>query len=239
MEVTVSTWIALGLLVTSGLILVLYHDQGSIGGFDSSSFAGIMASMALLIYLAGSMLRDYSGKLGHALKDMVTWIGLFLILVTIYTFRVELIEGFDRVAHQLLPAGTTVNISPYSKNHATVRIRKKDNGHFFVHTQTNKKTITMLVDTGASSVVLSARDAFIIGIKPEQLKYTVPVSTAAGQTMAARIIIEQITIGPITIPRIEALVAREGDLQESLLGMSFLSRLRSYEVSGDFLILRS
>lgn len=234
-----STWLAIGLLVISGLILILYHDRGTIGGLDSSSFAGLMASTALLIWLGSSLARDYVGRAGRAFKDIIIWIGIALLLVTFYTFRIELIEGFDRVAHQLLPAGTNITISPYSKDKATVRIRKKDNGHFLVYTQTNKKTITMLVDTGASSVVLSARDAFSIGVKPEDLRYVIPVNTAAGQTLAARIIIDEITIGPITIPRVEALVAKEGDLLESLLGMSFLNRLRSYEVSGDFLILRS
>ena len=239
METPLSTWLALGLLVISGLILVLYHDQGTIAGLDSSSFAGIMASIALLIWIGSSVLKDYSGRFGKALKDLITWAGVILVLVTLYTFRLELFEGLDRVAHQLLPAGTNINLSPYNKERATVRIRKKDNGHFVVNTITSRKPITMLVDTGASNVVLSARDARAIGITPESLNYVIPVNTAAGKTMAARIVLNQITIGPITINSVEALVAREGELQESLLGMSFLNRLRSYEVSGDFLILRS
>jgi len=235
----VSTWFALGLLVISGLILVLYHDQGSIAGIDSSSFAGLMASIALLIWLGSSVLRDYSGRFGRAFKDITIWLGILLVLVSIYTFRLDLMEGLDRVVHQLLPAGTSINLSPYNKEKATVRVRKKDNGHFVVNTLTSQKPISMLVDTGASSVVLSARDARTLGISFESLNYVIPVNTAGGRTMAARIILDQITIGPITVRNVEALVAREGNLMESLLGMSFLNRLRSYEVSGDFLILNS
>jgi aspartyl protease family protein len=97
----------------------------------------------------------------------------------------------------------------------------------------------MLLDTGASTVVLSANDARAIGIDTTKLRYVIPVDTANGKTLAARITIKSLAVGPIKLRRIEALVAGEGDLRESLLGMSFLNRLRSYEVTGDFLVLRS
>lgn len=234
-----SSWIALGLLVISALILVLYHDQGTIAGLQSSNFAGLMASVALLIWIGSSVLRDYAGKYGRAIKDITTWAGITLILVAIYTFRVELMEGTERVVQQLMPAGTNISLSPYNQERATVRIRKKNDGHFILNTITNNKPVTMLLDTGASSVVLSANDARAIGIDTDKLRFVIPVNTANGRTLAARITLKSLAIGPIRIRRVEALVARNGDLTESLLGMSFLNRLRSYEVSGDFLVLRS
>ena len=234
-----STWLALGLLITAGLILVLSHDQGTIAGMDPAMFASLMASLALLIWIGSSTLHGYAGRTGQAIKDIITWAGIILILVTLYTFRIELVEGLDRVVHQLLPAGSNMSISPFSKDKATVRIRKKSDGHFVVKTLTSNHPVVMLVDTGASSVILSARDARSIGIPPESLNYNIPINTVAGRTVAARIILDQISIGPIKLRAVDALVAKEGELNESLLGMSFLNRLRSYEVTGDFLILRS
>ena len=105
-----STWIALGLLIISGFILVLYHDQGTIAGLDSSSFAGLVASSALLIWLGSSVLRDYSGRFGQAFKDILTWAGIALILVIFYTFRTPLLEGSDKVLQQLLPAGVNFTL---------------------------------------------------------------------------------------------------------------------------------
>ena len=239
METIVSTWLAIALLIIAGLILVLYHDQGTIAGLETPMFASFMASLALLIWIGSSVLGDYRGRTGQIIKDIISWAGIILILVTIYTFRFELMEGVDKVTHQLLPAGTNISLSPFSKDKAAVRVRKLENGHFVVKTLTSNRPITMLVDTGASSVILSARDARTIGIPPESLNYNIPINTVAGRTVAARIIIDKITIGPITLRAVEALVAREGELNESLLGMSFLNRLRSYEVKGDFLILRS
>ena len=93
--------------------------------------------------------------------------------------------------------------------------------------------------TGASTVVLKQADAKKLGIDIATLKYTVPVQTANGMAYAAPVRLRNLSVGPIVIPQVEALVAQTGTLKESLLGMTFLSRLRSYEFSGEFLTLRS
>ena len=96
----------------------------------------------------------------------------------------------------------------------------------------------MIVDTGASSIVLTPEDARAAGIDVDEMTFRVPVLTANGRTMAARIWLEDVAIGPRDRTRVEALIAQPGALSQSLLGMSFLSRLRSYEFSGDYLTLR-
>ena len=97
----------------------------------------------------------------------------------------------------------------------------------------------MLVDTGASTVVLKPADAQKLGIDVERLRYSVPVQTANGTTYAAHVRLRNLTLGPISLNDVEALVAKPGALKENLLGMSFLSRLRSYEFTTDMLTLRS
>jgi aspartyl protease family protein len=62
--------------------------------------------------------------------------------------------------------------------------------------------------------------------------------TANGRTVAARVRLDSVAIGPLQREDVDALVAEPKALTESLLGMSFLGRLRSYEFSGDFLTLR-
>ena len=71
-----------------------------------------------------------------------------------------------------------------------------------------------------------------------QLAYNVPVNTANGGTFAAAVRLKTVSIGPIVMRNVEALVSKPGALKESLLGMNFLRRLRSYEFSGEFLTLR-
>jgi aspartyl protease family protein len=96
----------------------------------------------------------------------------------------------------------------------------------------------MIVDTGASSIVLKPEDAKKAGIDVSKLTYRVPVLTANGRTVAARVRLDEVSIGPLDRKNVDALIAQPGALTQSLLGMSFLSRLRSYEFSGDFLTLR-
>jgi aspartyl protease family protein len=99
--------------------------------------------------------------------------------------------------------------------------------------------MTLLIDTGASTVVLKPADAARAGIDPKSLSYTAALHTANGTTFAAPVRLRSIAIGPIELRDVQALVTKPGSLNENLLGMSFLSQLRSYEVSKEFLTLRN
>ena len=86
-------------------------------------------------------------------------------------------------------------------------------------------------------VVLTATDARKAGIDTRGLAFDVPVATANGSALAAEIRLDQVAVGPIVMRNVPALVARPGALEESLLGMSFLERLKSYTVERGRLIL--
>ena len=96
----------------------------------------------------------------------------------------------------------------------------------------------MVLDTGASSVVLTRDDAKAAGLPLEVLNYTVNIDTANGRTRAAPVTLDRIAIGGLEERSVEALVAQPGQLKTSLLGMSFLNRLQSWQVSGDRLVLK-
>jgi aspartyl protease family protein len=87
-------------------------------------------------------------------------------------------------------------------------------------------------------VVLRPEDARKAGIELNALNYTIPVETANGRAFAARVKLDRVSLGDLTIEKVDALVTRPGALHQSLLGMSFLSRLRSYEFSGNQLVMR-
>ena len=94
------------------------------------------------------------------------------------------------------------------------------------------------MDTGATTIVLKPSDAEQVGIDISKLTYSVPVETANGSAFAAPVKLQTVLVGPVGLASVDALVAMPGALDQSLLGMSFLSRLKSYEFSGDFLTLR-
>jgi aspartyl protease family protein len=108
-----------------------------------------------------------------------------------------------------------------------------------VRAQVNGARVPMMLDSGASAVVLTQEAAKAAGLPLEVLQYTTNVDTANGRTRAAPVTLDRITIGNIVERSVPALIAQPGALRTNLLGMSFLNRLESWEVRGDKLLLRA
>jgi aspartyl protease family protein len=232
----VTTWLALFILALAAMLLVS-NDSGMIAGLDSDVFGYVALLLALAVFIGGGLLGSYRGRIGSMTRDAVTWLALGLGLVTIYAYKDELMPIAARVVGELLP-GSAMTVEQSTGGLTEVKIRKRLDGHFTATTEVNGKSISMIVDTGASTIVLTPEDAKKAGIDVSGLTYRVPVITANGRTVAARIRLNEVAIGPLDRKEVDALVAQPGALTQSLLGMSFLSRLRSYEFSGDFLTLR-
>ncbi|MEM9055264.1 MAG: TIGR02281 family clan AA aspartic protease [Pseudomonadota bacterium] len=114
----------------------------------------------------------------------------------------------------------------------------KNDGHYWANALVNKKaTVDFMVDTGASVVALTYEDAQRLGLKPETLDYRWRISTAGGDTMGASVVLDSLRINQVHIRDVEAMILKS-DLDQSLLGMSFLSQLYAYEFRGERLILR-
>ena len=75
------------------------------------------------------------------------------------------------------------------------------------------------------------------GIATETLRYNIPVQTANGTGRAAGVTLDRIEVGGIARNRVRAFVAEQGALDTSLLGMTYLSTLTRYAVSGNSLEL--
>ena len=231
-----TTWVALFILAL-GAVLLISDESGLIAGVDSTTFGYLAFLLALLVFVGGGMLGSYRGRVGALARDAVTWLALGLGLVTLYAYKDALMPIAARVVGELLP-GSAMTVEQSAGGLTEVRIRKRLDGHFTANARVNGKKISMIVDTGASSIVLTPEDAKKAGIDVNKLTYRVPVLTANGRTVAARVRLEKVSIGPLDRKNVDALIAQPGALTQSLLGMSFLSRLRSYEFSGDFLTLR-
>ena len=93
-----------------------------------------------------------------------------------------------------------------------------------------------LVDTGASQVVLNQEDAARIGLNPDTLNYSGIAQTANGEVATAPVRLDRVELGEIKDIRVIASV-NSGQMESSLLGMSYLSRFKSIEIHRDILIL--
>jgi aspartyl protease family protein len=224
------------MLIGAVIALIVARDSDTIAGFAQDDFAYLVYGLALLVFLTGA-LSSARGRILQAFKHLTGWLAVMLVLVGIYSYRAELAVVADRVVGELSPRGTQINVTR-SYGTQAVRIKKGWTGHFVAKVEIENTAVNMIVDTGASTVVLSHEDAQRLGIRTRDLRYTVNVQTANGSSEAARVYLENISVGAVTVPNVETLVAKPGSLHQSLLGMSFLSRLRSYEFAGDFLELR-
>jgi aspartyl protease family protein len=228
-------------IALTGLALPALSQSGAADSDGLFSEQGIRAliSLAFVLFVGVSAMAMYRGRLGQGARDLAIWLILGAILVAGYGFRDEFRQLGHRMFGDLMPPGEAQTIARADGGREqAVRIRKRSDGHFVAKTEINGVFVTMLVDTGASSVVLKPADARLAGVDIDRLTYSVPVQTANGTAYAAAVRLKRLSVGGIAVEGIEALVAKPGTLGESLLGMSFLRRLRSYEFSGEFLTLR-
>ena len=114
-----------------------------------------------------------------------------------------------------------------------VEIPRTASGEFTLSASINGVHAPMVVDTGATSVVLTYETAKAAGLPLEMLDYGVPVETVNGRTRAARLTLDRVAIGGLVERAVPALVVPRGQMKTNLLGMSFLDRLESWEVRTD------
>jgi len=118
-----------------------------------------------------------------------------------------------------------------------VQIARGQGGEFALQAKINGVNAPMLIDTGATSVVLTWETAKAIGLPLEMLEYNVDVETAGGHTKAARLTLDRLAVGKLVERSVPALVVPRGQMKTNLLGMSFLDRLESWGVQADKLML--
>ena len=118
-----------------------------------------------------------------------------------------------------------------------VQIARAQGGEFLLMAKINGVDAAMVIDTGATSVVLTYETAKAAGLPLELLLYDVDVETAGGHTKAARLTLDRLAVGKLVERSVPALVVPHGQMKTNLLGMSFLDRLESWEVHADRLIL--
>jgi aspartyl protease family protein len=119
-----------------------------------------------------------------------------------------------------------------------VHVARAQNGDFALRAKINGIAAPMVIDTGATSVVLTYETAKAAGLPLELATYDVDVETAGGRVRAARLTLDRLAVGKLVELSVPALVVPRGQLRTNLLGMSFLNRLESWEVRPDTLVLR-
>lgn len=222
-------WVLVAALTIAALIAFLMSEfPGQLGGDDSQ--IRLVHGLLWLAVIGSALILNWRLRPVMALKYAAVWLVIAGVLLVGYSFRFEAAQIGDRILAELLPdRGRT--------DGDEVVLLARRGGHFAVQVDVDGTPLRFLVDTGATDVVLSPADAQRLGIDLKTLNFNRRYATANGFVFGAPITLRHMTIGPITLRNVRASV-NSAPLRESLLGMSFLSRLSSYRVEGGRLILR-
>jgi len=149
-------------------------------------------------------------------------------------------DQFEKVRQQVAHLWESrAAASPHPTASARVaEVPRGNAGEFALRARVNGVPAPMVVDTGATWVVLTYETAKAAGLPLEMLDYDVDLETANGPTRAARLTLDRLAVGGLVERSVPALVVPRGSMKTNLLGMSFLDRLQSWEVSSDRLLLR-
>ncbi len=132
---------------------------------------------------------------------------------------------------------TTIARAEVTRARGTVALQSDNRGHFFGEFKLNGRKTQAMVDTGATVIAINKSMARRAGISVHGSHFTGKVGTANGVVAAAPIILESVQIGRITIENVPAVVLDDAALPGTLIGMSFLKQLRSFEVRGGQMVL--
>ncbi len=162
-------------------------------------------------------------SLNKTLQQVMAWVFIFVGVVAV----VGLWEDIR----------TTVGPAPQmTVTGESIEVPRSADGHYYLPVQVNGEPITFLVDTGASQIVLSDKDARRAGIDPNQLNYFGRALTANGEVRTAPVRLDTLTVGPITDQNVSAWI-NEGELHKSLLGMDYLHRFSNIQFTDGRMIL--
>jgi aspartyl protease family protein len=150
-----------------------------------------------------------------------------------------------QVADKMQPASASPSAPPKMASTETVaqasgrslNIPRDARGHFQADGRIDGQRINFMVDTGASVVALNEKSAARFGLRPSRSDYNATVSTANGTIKAARTRLAMIELGGLVVRDVDALVLPDAALSENLLGMSFLSKLKRFEVANGKMVL--
>lgn len=196
---------------------------------DGGTIAEIVISLSFVILLISGLIARRRGAGGMMFKYATAWIVIAAVLLIVYGMKEEAARFGRKLLSELMP-------SMGIQDENTISFRASVNGHFMVDVLVDGKLIQFMVDSGASDVTLSLRDAERLGLDRAALKFDRTYQTANGVVRGAPVRLKRVEIGPIAVDDVRASV-NEAPMGTSLLGMSFLSRLASWRVEGDRLTL--
>lgn len=221
-------WILL-IAAVIGLMLALARAFPSAMN-SKEDWWSVAYGVGFLILLSAGALRLERGRIRQHLAHVAIWAAIFAVLAVGYAYR-DVFEDAGRRVRVAFGGGT-----PVATGERELVVPRDESGHFVLVGRVNGQPVRFLVDTGATDTVLSPGDAQRLGIDLSALDYGYRAETANGVGYAAAATVDRLEVGPIRADNFRVMI-NQAPMSTSLLGMSFLGDLESYQVRGDRLTL--
>jgi len=197
---------------------------------NKDNLSTIIYGCIIVSFTLANLLSSDTRTIFKSLGQFGIWIVIIFIIIGCYGLRYQIKDFYNVAMLNLIPSKVSI------VKEGSVAIAKSNNGHYMLTANINSKPVYFLVDTGATDVSLTLDDARRIGVNTDSLIYDQATSTANGINFGANIIISSISVGDIVINNVRGTVVKQG-MDTSLLGMSFLSKLTSYSVENEVLVM--
>ncbi len=190
---------------------------------DTNDIGQIVYLVLLLCVIGGTFLVANRKTMGKTLQQAAIW-GL------IFVGAIAVAGMWQDFSNTVVPRQNVVG------DGGRIEVPRAIDGHYYLTLDINGKPVRFVVDTGASDMVLSNADAAAAGIDPARLAYLGRANTANGTVPIARVTLDSVALGGVVDHAVGASV-NGGEMQGSLLGMSYLRRFARLEIAGDTMIL--
>ena len=189
----------------------------------------LVFAIGALVLVAGALFSRRIG-LGEIIRNILAWVAIFALFIVGFSYQREILAVWSRVTGEMTGANEQAVVGD------TLRIRQSADGHFWVDAKVNAEPVRFLIDSGATTTAMTLATARKAGINISDSPFPVILSTANGSVQAQRGTIQSLQIGPMLAKDLPVVVAEEfGD--SNVIGMNFLSSLRSWRVEGTEMVL--
>ena len=189
---------------------------------DADTLARLAYIGLILASVLGWAMIEFRQRMGQAMRMAMAWGLIFVGMMAGYGL-------WQDIRRDIMPTQSVLQ-------NGAVEVPRAEDGHYYLTLTINGADIPFMVDTGASGLVLSLRDAERLGIAPESLLFLGEASTANGVVRTAQVKLPLVELGPFRTEDFRAYVS-EGDMTGSLLGIDYLGQFR-IEVAEDKMLLR-
>ncbi len=223
-------WLWLGLLaiVGGGFLLLAWLLPADRGDTDWSQALRLFGVLALV---SSGLVSARRFNLVGTARIVLAWAAIFIVAITAYALRDDVLRLVLKVGQALVPAHAV------AQGPRGLVVGRGDDGAFDVIGKVNGAPVRFVVDTGSTDIVLSPADAERAGVRPSAGAFDLPSQTANGVGYGAPATADSLSVGPIVMTDVPVSI-NKAPMGVSLLGMTFLRRLDSFEVRDDRLYLR-